>query len=151
MLALTVCQPYASLIALPDDDDSKKRVENRTWKTNYRGLIAIHAGKSRSWLQEPPPADMPFGAVVAVATLADCVRIHQSQIGRATSVQISEQALRRWPWLRHDIHASGPWGWIFTEVRAVQPVACAGRQGLFELPEEITNQVLQQLQETEAQ
>lgn len=45
MKALTVCQPYASLIAR-----GKKRVENRTWSTSYRGHLYIHAGKSRKWL-----------------------------------------------------------------------------------------------------
>lgn len=32
MKCLTVCQPYASLIMLPDDDDRAKRCENRTWQ-----------------------------------------------------------------------------------------------------------------------
>lgn len=40
MKALTIKQPYASLIV-----DGIKDIENRTWKTNYRGRILIHAGK----------------------------------------------------------------------------------------------------------
>ena len=38
--ALTIKQPYASLIV-----EGIKDIENRTWKTNYRGKILIHAGK----------------------------------------------------------------------------------------------------------
>ena len=38
--ALTIKQPYASLIV-----EGIKDIENRTWKTNYRGRILIHAGK----------------------------------------------------------------------------------------------------------
>ncbi|MFA7254088.1 MAG: hypothetical protein WC107_06075, partial [Patescibacteria group bacterium] len=52
MKALTVCQPYASLIVgWPGiDPDDVKRVENRTWPTSYHGPLLIHAGKSRLWL-----------------------------------------------------------------------------------------------------
>lgn len=38
MKALTLWQPWASLVAL-----GEKRVETRCWSTKYRGPIAIHA------------------------------------------------------------------------------------------------------------
>lgn len=41
MKALTIKQPWASLIA-----HGIKDIENRTWKTNYRGRIYIHASKT---------------------------------------------------------------------------------------------------------
>lgn len=44
--ALTVYQPWAGLLAL-----NLKRYETRSWATPYRGLIAIHAGKSKQSLQ----------------------------------------------------------------------------------------------------
>lgn len=40
MYALTIQQPYASLII-----EGKKQVETRSWHTHYRGPLAIHAGK----------------------------------------------------------------------------------------------------------
>lgn len=40
MKAITIKQPFASLIAA-----EIKEYEFRTWKTNYRGEILIHAGK----------------------------------------------------------------------------------------------------------
>ena len=40
MKAITVLQPWAWLLAT-----GKKRCETRSWKTNYRGEILIHAGK----------------------------------------------------------------------------------------------------------
>ncbi|TWH45918.1 ASCH domain-containing protein [Sporomusa sp. KB1] len=40
MKALTILQPWASLIAY-----GAKRIETRNWVTKYRGPIAIHAGK----------------------------------------------------------------------------------------------------------
>lgn len=43
MKALSIKQPWASLIA-----HGIKDIENRTWKTNYRGRIHIHASGSPS-------------------------------------------------------------------------------------------------------
>lgn len=40
MKAITVIQPWATLLAT-----GKKHIETRSWKTNYRGEILIHAGK----------------------------------------------------------------------------------------------------------
>jgi hypothetical protein len=39
--ALTIKQPWATLIAL-----GGKNIETRSWKTNYRGSLLIHAGKT---------------------------------------------------------------------------------------------------------
>lgn len=40
MKALTLTQPWASLVAL-----GAKKIETRSWKTAYRGPLAIHAAK----------------------------------------------------------------------------------------------------------
>ncbi len=40
MKALSLLQPWATLVAC-----GAKKVETRSWKTNYRGEIAIHASK----------------------------------------------------------------------------------------------------------
>lgn len=42
MKAITVKQPWASLIV-----EGIKDIENRTWKTNFRGRVLIHAGMAR--------------------------------------------------------------------------------------------------------
>lgn len=40
MRALTLTQPFATLIAV-----GGKKIETRSWSTNYRGPLAIHASK----------------------------------------------------------------------------------------------------------
>lgn len=40
MKAITLTQPWATLVAI-----GAKRIETRSWSTNYRGPLAIHAGK----------------------------------------------------------------------------------------------------------
>ena len=142
MKALTVCQPYPALILLPASDPRHKRVENRTWPTNYRGLMYLHAGKSREWLDEEngahpsrinfgiPIYQMTFGAIVAIVRLVDCVRISRKADG---SKFVSPGVAAKYPWLLAHQHAEGPWGWILDEVTPIGPWPWRGAQGLFEV------------------
>lgn len=138
MKCLTVCQPFASLIANPPH---VKRVENRRWATGYTGPLAIHAGKSRQWLDcwpvEQRPDPMPFGALVAVARLVGCVHIDAIRSGRmAKSLQ----------WLRDHEHAEGPWCWVLRNIKPLpEPIRCGGRQGLWTLSPEQERAVQRQL------
>jgi hypothetical protein len=64
MYALTFTQPWATLVA-----SGAKQIETRSWPTNHRGIIAIHAGASltpvggRIGLQAIC-ADRPFRAAI---------------------------------------------------------------------------------------
>lgn len=82
MKALTVRQPFASLIMLPDSDPRHKRTENRIWTDAYRGPLLIHAGKSRGWIEPSeedsrideeglPIADLVFGVILGVVDVID--------------------------------------------------------------------------------
>lgn len=142
MKALTICQPYADLICLPDDDDRAKRVENRTWSTNYRGPLLIHAGKSRQWLQGDnygiPLSDMVFGAIVGVCRLSGCVNRHVGRWG----AEWSYGALNHWPWLAGHQHAEGPYCFVLTECRRFEtPIPYRGAQGFFDVPNEVVASV----------
>jgi hypothetical protein len=120
MKALTICQPYAELIRL-----GQKRVENRTWPTNYRGVLLIHAGKSRDWWTDGDDdrryPNAAWGAVIATAALVDCVKLDNSK------------AHRDYPWLAAHDHANGPWCWILDNVASIGPWPWRGAQGLFDI------------------
>lgn len=141
MKALTIQQPYAHLIALPDDHPNAKRVENRGWVTSHVGPVAIHAGKGLDYLQ---PGDrtrwpgMAFGCIVAVANLAGCVRLESSG-------DVPPWACRRWPWLAAHQHVEGPICWVLTGVRALRlPVPCRGGRQLWDVPVEVVEAVRRQ-------
>lgn len=120
MKALTVCQPYASRIVR-----GQKRVENRVWYTGYRGLLAIHAGQSREWFgREAVGAGMPFGAVLGVCALVDCLHIEDIEDGEHDAA---------FPWLRRSLDVSGPWCWVFESVLAFpSAIPCRGAHRLWE-------------------
>lgn len=42
MKVLSLTEPYATLIY-----EKKKRIETRSWKTNYRGELYIHASQTK--------------------------------------------------------------------------------------------------------
>jgi len=127
MKALTICQPYAELIAR-----GTKRVENREWPTRYRGVFYIHAGKSREWMNDDGfveldydilLSEMQFGAVIAIAELVDCLPYDTIMDGLYGS---------KYPWLRKHEHTNGPWCWIIGSVKRVVPVPWKGALGLWE-------------------
>jgi len=94
MKAITLRQPWATLVAI-----GAKEIETRSWRTSYRGPIAIHAGKwwplrdrgltaaphffealCDHYGVTPTPVleallDRDCGKVIAIAWLEDCMRI----------------------------------------------------------------------------
>ena len=129
MKALTICQPYAELIAR-----GEKRVENRTWETKYRGQLAIHAGKSREWLKgyRDPPAPLDFGAVVCLVELVECVKA-ANHAELETWLRGDAQREQRYAWLRCRPYVMGPYLWVLADVeRLDEPIPARGKQGLWE-------------------
>ena len=115
MKALTVSQPYASLIA-----SGEKWIENRTWETRFRGLLAIHAGKGTQYMfrREMDSKGLPRGKIIAVATLVACVRLSVVREMDASSQrkQIVEGTTKNWFEVARHQHAEGPWCWILEDV-----------------------------------
>ena len=76
MKCLTVKQPWASLII-----DGYKKYEFRSWKTNYRGKIFIHAGKNieKDMLErfQEYHLDYELGAIIGEAELVDCILVDE--------------------------------------------------------------------------
>lgn len=145
MKALTVLQPWAELIARGGDpahrpyENEPKRVENRTWETKFRGRLYIHAGKSTEGIKThcPEPGawevctetnllveDLALGAVIALVTLVDCLRIEEIKRGDHDA---------RFPWIREHRHSLGPWCWVLEDVKRFKPIHFRGRQGLFDI------------------
>lgn len=104
-----------------------KTIENRTWYSDYRGPLLIHASKSctRSeyaeavwWMAHrslanprgiPSFEELPKGGIVGVCRMVDCVRESSS------------------PWFE------GPWGFVLEGVTPVEFHACKGSLGLFDV------------------
>ena len=123
MKALTICQPYAELIIR-----GEKLVENRTWPGHLRGLLLIHAGQSRSWLDsyEPLPDRMDFGALIGFVRMIACVRA--AEIATTPGME----------YLKGHKHVEGPFCFVLqTPVRFEAPIPYRGMQGFFHVPDPV--------------
>lgn len=115
MKAISIRQPFAWAIIA-----GLKLVENRTWRTHYRGPIAIHAGQSEVDLGSIPeaPHRLYFGGLIGLVDLIDCVPLGSAPESRWTL---------------------GPWCWILANPRPIlEPIPWKGRLGLFEVPDAMT-------------
>lgn len=74
MKVITIKQPWATLIA-----EGYKEYEFRTWKTNYRGDILIHAGKGidKDAVERFKYLNLeyPSGQIIAKAVIIDCIKV----------------------------------------------------------------------------
>jgi hypothetical protein len=114
MKALSIKQPWASLIA-----HGIKDIENRTWKTNFRGRIYIHASTkdggalsellnekqieaiSNHWTAAPPFPDRPVSAIIGEVDIVDCVVNHPSIWAETTATtqdgkELIEKPIYNW-------------------------------------------------------
>ena len=74
MKALTIKEPWATLII-----DGYKKYEFRSWKTNYRGKLLIHAGMSeeKDMLKKFKDYNLNCskGMIIGEALLTDCILV----------------------------------------------------------------------------
>ncbi len=103
MKALTLTQPWASLVA-----EGRKVIETRSWRTRYRGTLAIHAAKgipaiARAFAQEFTAyrvEPLPLGAVVCLIDLVDCQPTEDVVHGlSANERRFGDYTPGRWAWL----------------------------------------------------
>lgn len=123
MLGLSIRQPWAYAILKQGKD-----IENRSWKTPYRGKVLLHASSMRptkaamaDWRQvcreaEVPVPDMSagefrLGGFMGLADVTDCVDRHES------------------PWF------FGPYGFVLANVRPLPFMPHRGQLGFFDVPE----------------
>jgi len=143
MKALTISQPWASLIA-----SGEKFVENRTWRTNYRGPLAIHAGLGSKYLKKKELAEYETGVVTAIGWLRASVALsdaqYQNSIGAESKINVS------WAELINHKYTEGPFCWVLEAVAMLsKPIPCKGAQGLWVLPAEIETLIWLDLAESD--
>lgn len=135
MKAITICNPYPELIL-----NLEKPIENRNQYWSYRGQLFLHAGKSRSWMDDLDYQKYPnlsWGAIVGVMTVPACLEMDSPSPWPAPYTHLRE----------HE-HAYGPWCLILRDVkRFTRPIECRGALGLWTIPAEIQPLVREQLKE----
>ena len=123
---LVVRQPWAWLIV-----NGRKDIENRNWKTRYRGRLLIQASgrlpskreleKARRYARErgaDPPEKLEVGGILGSVQLEDCVTSSRS----------------RW--------FEGPVGWVLSKPKKLPFVRLKGRLRLFDPPRKVVQRLV---------
>jgi hypothetical protein len=139
MRILTIRQPYAWAVAV-----AAKPIENRSWDTAWRGLMAIHAGQRferhalaaepmaraiQGWagagtVRGVPPWEQG-GQVIAVASLVDVCR-----------AALTGGECHCGPWALPDLLH-----WRLEDVVQIRPVPAKGKLGLWVPPPDLAAEV----------
>ncbi len=133
--ALSLTQPWAELVVL-----GEKQWETRSWRTSFRGRIAIHAAKKfPAWAIElaqsryfvdvkNSPIKMPLGVIVGSVEIIAM----QSTDAMLDVLGHKEIAFG-------DYHAER-WAWQLSEpIMLDEPIPCRGALGLWEVPPHVLN------------
>lgn len=117
-----------------------KDVENRTWSTEYRGPLLIHAsqGLTREEYHDACQAALSAGKATPaqLPTFESVGEIRGTLIGAVSLVDVAEPERLVSPW-----HQSNSYGWHIGERVAFRPRALPGKLGLFKVvltPEELS-------------
>lgn len=132
MKALTIWQPYASLIA-----KGQKFYETRGFRTRYRGPLLIHSGqRPMRWVLKHSDEDaldvaieffgmedlmnLPVGCAICVVDLVDCIEMTPDFIKKQSLAELSTGDWK-----------PGRFAWKLENPREIEPVELVGKQGLW--------------------
>lgn len=118
--ALSIRQPFADKIIFRG-----KNIENRTWRTKFRGTVAIHAGMKLAEyveLSDKEKKTLIRGAIIGVVDIVDCVGTHRSK------------------WF------NGPVGFVLKNPRPLKkPIPCKGKLGFWKVTPTVEKEIRRQI------
>lgn len=129
MKTLSFHQPWAELIL-----QGRKTIDLRTWRTHYRGRIAIHAGQKanhEACIAYGLNADrLPRGALVGTVEIVDIEPLDQEGFERLREQHLAVKDYPEYP--------AALFGWRLAGAqRLPAPVPMPGRRQLYDTPDEL--------------
>ena len=145
MKAITVKQPWASLIT-----SGIKNIENRTWKTNFRGRVLIHAGAAKTsglmarYLNNEQLLAFrekigwsgldflePQGAIIGSVEIVDCVINHPSIWAEKTEWKYGVSG----PVGNQEYIHPVIWNWVLSHpIQFLKPIPTKGKLSFWDYP-----------------
>lgn len=125
MKVITIKEPFASLIRA-----GIKEYEFRTWKTNYRGEILIHAslGVDKLAMEKYKSYNLDYhsGCIIAKATITDCIKIDN---------EARNMLKEKNPLVYGNIINNTNWegyGFKLENIEIIEPIKVKGKLGLWD-------------------
>lgn len=134
MKVLSLTEPYATLIKL-----GKKTIETRSFKTNYRGELYIHASSTKipkEWKNNKElmnlikDNDLNFGYIICKCNLVDCVYMDKEFLDNIKKDKLE--------YLVGD-YKLGRYAWILDDIEVLdRPIFAKGKLGIWNYQEDIS-------------
>ncbi len=126
MKVISIKEPFATLIM-----NKMKLIETRSWKTNYRGELYIHAsGKSlaKEFLNNQyvfeliKDLDMNYGNIICKVNLVDCIYMDEKFLKKIKKNK-QEYNLGK--------YELGRYAWVFEDIVPITPIEAKGKLNIW--------------------
>ena len=125
MKVISIKEPYATLIK-----EKKKRIETRSWKTNYRGEIYIHASISANLNNLKPELkelfdeeQLNYGNVICKCNLIDCIYMTKEYIEEIKEKNNQEYLC--------GLYEEGRYAWILDDIKEIKSISAKGQLNIW--------------------
>lgn len=128
MKVITIREPYATLIK-----EGYKKIETRSWKTNYRGKIYIHAGLNKTMPDNITKQNLEgltkglefsYGCIICEAELIDCIYMTNEYIEEIKKDNYQEYLVGE--------YQVGRYAWVLDNVKVLdKKIDVKGKLGLW--------------------
>ncbi len=130
MKVISIKEPFATLIM-----NGSKMIETRSWKTNYKGELYIHAsGKTlaKEYLNNTyvlnliKDLKMNYGKIICKGNLVDCIYMDEQFLKQIKS---NEQEYNL------GLYELGRYAWIFEDIVPIHPIPAKGKLNIWNYDE----------------
>ena len=127
MKVLTLKEPFATLIM-----KKIKYIETRSWKTNYRGELYIHAGVAKIRKEERERKELSklynndelnYGYIICKCNLVDCIYMSEEFIEKEKKKDYDNFVSGR--------YEVGRYAWILDNIEIIEPIKVKGQSGIW--------------------
>ena len=132
MKVLTIKEPFATLIK-----NKIKYIETRSWKTNYRGELYIHAGIAKLTSDVKKRKDLSklyneeslnFGYIICKCNLIDCIYMTKEFIEQEKYKDYNNFIAAR--------YEIGRYAWVLDNIEPIFPIPAKGQLGIWNYKKE---------------
>lgn len=128
MKVVSLTEPYATLIL-----ENKKKIETRSWKTNYRGKLYIHASstkipkeykQNKELMSLVDEDNLNFGHIICSCDLVDCVYMTKEYISNMKKNNYQEYIC--------GIYEEGRYAWVLDNIKELDnKIKAKGKLGIW--------------------
>ena len=128
MKVLSLREPFATLIK-----NGIKTIETRSWKTNYRGKLYIHASSTKmpkeyknnkELMALVNEEDLNYGTIICSCELVDCIEMTNEFVNNIKNNRKNEYITGK--------YSQGRYAWILKNIEVLDnPIKAKGHLGIW--------------------